>query len=97
MGTTQTRPWDAVDHLRTEEDMIAYLDAALAENDPQLMVAALHDIARAQGKAAVAAAGLGGEGHRDGTPASQSPEFGTVLKVMDALGLRLHVTFAPGA
>ena len=97
MGTTQTRPRDAVDHLRTEEDMIAYLDAVLAESDPQLMIAALHDIARAQGKAAVAAAGLGGEGHRDGTPASQSPEFGTVLKVMDALGLRLHVTFAPGA
>lgn len=75
MGTTQTRPRDAVDHLRTEEDMIAYLDAVLAESDPQLMIAALHDIARAQGKAAVAAAGLGGEGHRDGTLASQSPEL----------------------
>ena len=97
MGTTQTRPWDAVDHLRTEEDMIVYLDAVLAESDPQLMIAALHDIARAQGKAAVAAAGLVSEGHRDGTPASKSPEFGTVLKVMDALGPSLHVTFAPGA
>ena len=96
MGATQTRPWDAVDLLRTGEDMIAYLDAVLAENDPQMMVAALHDIARAQGKAAVAAAGLVSEGHRDGTPASKTPEFGAVLKVMDALGLRLHVTFAPG-
>ena len=97
MGATQTRPWDAVDLLRTGEDMIAHLDAVLAENDPQMMVAALHDIARAQGEAAVAAAGLVSEGHRDGTPASKSPEFGTVLKVMDALGLRLHVTFASGA
>ena len=97
MGATQTRPWDAVDHLRTEEDMIAYLDAVLAQNDPQLMIAALHDIARAQGKAAVAAAGLVSEGHRDGTPASKTPEFGAVLKVMGALGLRLPVTFVPGA
>ena len=96
MGATPTRPWDAVDHLRPEEDMIAYLDAVLAQSDPQLMIAALHDIARAQGKAEVAATGLVSEGHRDGTPTSQSPEFGTGLKVMDALGLRLHVTFAPG-
>ena len=96
MGATQTRPWDAVDLLRSGEDMIAHLDAVLAENDPQMMVAALHDIARAQGEAAVAAAGLVSEGHRDGTPASKTPKFGAVLKVMDALGLRLHVTFAPG-
>ena len=75
--------------------MIAYLDAVLAENDPQLMIAALYDIARAQGKSAVAAAGLLIEGHRDGTPAGKRPEFGAVLKVIDALGLRLHVTFAP--
>ena len=96
MGATPTRPWDAVDHLRTEEDMIAYLDAVLAQSDPQLMIAALHDIARAQGKAEVVATGLVSEGHRDGTPASKSPEFGTVLKVIDTLGFRLHVTFAPG-
>ena len=81
MGATQTRLWDAVDHLRVEEDMIVYIDAVLAEYDAELMIAALHDIARAWGKAAVAAdAGLVGEGHCDGTPASTSPEFGAVLK-----------------
>ena len=63
MGATQTRPWDAVDHLRTEEDMIAYLDAVLAESDPQLMIAALHDIARAQGKAAVVSSSLWSSSH----------------------------------
>ncbi len=50
MGATQTRTWDVVAYLRTEEDMIAYLDAVLAENDPALTVAALSDIASAQGK-----------------------------------------------
>ena len=50
MGATQTQTWDVVTYLRTEEDMIAYLDAVLAENDPGLTVAALSDIASAQGK-----------------------------------------------
>ena len=47
MGATQTRLWDAVDHLRVEEDMIVYIDAVLAEYDAELMIAALHDIASA--------------------------------------------------
>ena len=50
MGATQTQTWDVVAYLRTEEDMIAYLDAVLAENDPALTVAALSDIASALGK-----------------------------------------------
>ena len=88
MGTTQTQPWIAATHLRTEEDMIAYLDAVLAENDLELTVAALGDIARAQGKASIAAdTGLVPQG----MPNSNNPEFGSVLKVLDALGLRLHV------
>ena len=50
MAAIQTQPWDAATHLRTEEDVIAYLDAVLAEDDPELTVAALGDIPRAQGK-----------------------------------------------
>lgn len=46
---TETHGWDVVDHLKTEEDMIAYLDAALKDGDPALIVAALGDIARAKG------------------------------------------------
>ena len=43
-----TRPWDAAEHLETEEDMAAYLDAALEDGDATLAVAALGDIARAK-------------------------------------------------
>jgi len=46
---TATQPWDAADHLETEEDMVAYLDAALEEFDLGLIAAALGDIARAKG------------------------------------------------
>ncbi len=49
MAKTKTRPWDAAEHLETEEDMAAYLEAALEEGDPALVAAALGDIARAKG------------------------------------------------
>jgi DNA-binding phage protein len=49
MPKTQTRPWDVTEHLETEEDMAAYLEAALEEGDSALMAAALGDIARAKG------------------------------------------------
>ena len=48
MPGTRTRPWDAAEHLETEEDMAAYLEAALEDGDAALVAAALGDIARAQ-------------------------------------------------
>ncbi|WP_302783764.1 helix-turn-helix domain-containing transcriptional regulator [Adlercreutzia equolifaciens] len=41
--------WNAVDYLETEEDIAAYLDAALEDRDPSVMAAALDDVARKQG------------------------------------------------
>ncbi|MGD8360695.1 MAG: putative addiction module antidote protein, partial [Gemmatimonadota bacterium] len=49
MTRTKTRPWDPVEHLETQEDMVAYLEAAFEEGDPALIAAALGDIARARG------------------------------------------------
>lgn len=54
MAKTETRSWDAAEHLETEEDMAAYLEAALQEGDIALIAAALGDIARAQGVTQVA-------------------------------------------
>ncbi len=90
----ETRLWDVVDHLQTDEDMIAYLDAALEDGDPGLIVAALGDIARAKGMTQVAAgAGLGRESLYKALSPTGNPEFTTVLKVLSALGLRFHVEF----
>ena len=62
MAKTVTTPWDPADHLRTDEEMAAYLEAALDEGDPTLVAAALGDIARAKGMTQVAReAGLGRE------------------------------------
>ncbi len=49
MAKTQTRPWDATDYLETEEDIVAYLEAAFDDGDPRLIAAALGDVARAKG------------------------------------------------
>ena len=72
--------------------MIAYLDAVLEDGDPALIVAALGDIARAKGMSQVAReAGLGRESLYKSLSPSGNPEFATVLKVLQALGLQFHV------
>lgn len=93
MTKTVTMPWDPADHFRTDEDMAAYLEAALEEGDPNLVAAALGDIARAKGMTQVARdAGLGRESLYKALSPTGNPEFATILKVVAALGLRLHAT-----
>ena len=95
MGKLVTTPWDPADHLATEEDRAAYLEAALEEGDPALVAAALGDIARAKGMSQVAReAGLGRQSLYKALSPSGNPEFATIMKVVSALGLRLHVSTA---
>ncbi|HEX7788031.1 MAG TPA: addiction module antidote protein [Methylomirabilota bacterium] len=96
MAKTRTRRWDVAEHLETEEDMAAYLEAALQEGDPALVAAALGDISRAKGITQIAReTGLGRESLYKALSPEGNPEFATVLKVVRALGLRLHATTAP--
>ena len=87
-----TKRWDAAEHLRTEAEIAAYLDAALEDGDPTLISAALGDIARSRGMSKVARkAGLGRESLYKALSAGGNPEFATVMKVIRSLGLRLQV------
>ena len=98
MPKTKTRAWDPAEHLATEEDMAAYLAAALQEGDPALIAAALGDIARAKGMSQIARdAGLGRESLYKALSADGNPEFVTIMKVIAALGLQLHATPARAA
>ncbi len=91
MPRTRTRLWDAAEHLRSDEDGAAYLEAALESGDPALVAAALGDIARAKGMTRIAReAGLGRESLYKSLSREGNPEFATVLRVIRALGLRLH-------
>ena len=88
-----TSVWDAAEHLETDEDMAAYLEAALEENDPSLIAAALGDIARAKGMSRIAKqTGLGRESLYKALSPGGNPEFSTILKVVNALGIKLHAT-----
>ena len=91
MPKTKTQSWDAAEHLVTEEDMAAYLEAALEEGDTALVAAAIGDIARAKGMTEIARkTGLGRESLYKALSPDGNPEFSTVLKVIEALGLKLH-------
>lgn len=93
MAKTKTRAWDAAEHLETVEDMAAYLEAALEDGDPALFTAALGDIARAKGMTAIAReTGLGRESLYKALSPDGNPEFATVLKVLQSLGLKLRAT-----
>jgi probable addiction module antidote protein len=93
MAKAKTKRWDPAEHLESEEDMAAYLEAALEDGDPALIAAALGDIARAQGMSQIARkTGLGRESLYKALSPDGNPEFSTVLKVVRALGLRLHAT-----
>jgi probable addiction module antidote protein len=88
----KTRRWDATDFLKTKEDIVAYLDAAIEDGDPELLKAALGDIARAKGMSDIArASGLGRTNLYKALSKGGNPEFMTVAKVLRALGLRLTV------
>ncbi len=87
----KTRQWDPAEHLDSPEAIAAYLDAALEDGDPQLVAAALGDIARAKGMSQLAKeTGLSRESLYRALSADGNPELGTVLKVLRALGLRLE-------
>jgi len=95
---TKTTRYDVAEHLRTPEEMAAYLEACLdeAEGDAAFIAKALGDIARAKGMTQVARdAGLSRESLYKALSGERTPNFDTILKVIDALGLKLHAESAP--
>lgn len=93
MSKTTTIHYDVAEHLRTPEEMAAYLEACMeeADGDAAFIAKALGDIARAKGMAQVAKdAGLSRESLYKALSGERSPDFDTILKVVGALGLKLH-------
>lgn len=91
---TEVRNYDVAAHLRTTEEMAAYLEACLAEcgGDASFVAKALGDVARAKGMSALAReTGLGRESLYKALSADGNPQLDTILKVAKALGLELSV------
>ena len=93
MAKTKTTRYDVAEHLRNQKEMAAYLEVCLDEagNDAAFSAKALGDIARAKGMSQVARdAGLSRESLYKALSGDRSPGFDTILKVVNALGLKLH-------
>jgi probable addiction module antidote protein len=84
--------WDAAEFIDTKEDVIAYLEAALNENDPKFLLKVIGNIARSKGMAQLARElNLNREGLYESLSAKGNPSFITVVKVLDNLGFQLNI------
>lgn len=97
MKKTTTTRFDVAEHLRTPEEMAAYLEACFEEagDDAAFIAKALGDIARAKGMTQIARdTGLSRESLYKALSGERTPGFDTILKVIQALGLKLHAEAA---
>ena len=95
MTNTKFTRYDTADYLKNDEDIAAYLEAVMEEggNDPAYIVHALGVVARAQNMSKLARdAGMSREGLYKALSGTGNPSFSTVVKVADALGLRISFT-----
>jgi probable addiction module antidote protein len=90
---TRTRPYDSAEYLNSDEAIHAYMEEALETNDPAFIAKSLGTIARARGMSRIAKkAGLSRESLYKALSTEGNPEFGTVIRVMHALGLKFSIT-----
>jgi probable addiction module antidote protein len=88
--SVKMHPFDAARYLDSDEAVAEYMAAVLETEDPDLLLLALGDVARAKGMAQVAKdAGLGRESLYKALTPGAKPRFDTVVKVARALGVRL--------
>lgn len=85
--------WDSAAHLKTDEDIAAYLDACFEEagDDAAFITHALGVVAKAKGMTQLAKqTGLGRESLYKALSGEGNPSFATILKVLRALGVQIH-------
>lgn len=88
---TKFTHFDAADYLDSDEAIAAYLTAALEDEDPDMFLIAVKDVARARGMSQLAKdTGLGRESLYKALAPGAKPRYDTVLKVVRALGVSLQ-------
>ena len=92
----KTFPYDSAEYLEDDEAIVAYLEeamkVAMEDSDPSFLAVALGTVARARGMSQIAKeAGLTRESLYKALGSEGNPEFGTILKVLRALGLKLSI------
>jgi probable addiction module antidote protein len=88
----KTYRWDPASHIKTKEDAIGVIEAALEENDTELLFQVIGDIARSQGMTEMARElNLSRESLYRSFSRTGNPSFTTVVKLLDILGYRIEV------
>lgn len=91
--TLKTEKWDIGKHLDNDEKIALFLEAIFEEGDPATVAAALGEVARAKGMSQIAKdAGLSRENLYRALSSDGNPEFGTIMRVIKAMGFDLNVT-----
>ena len=89
----KTTKWDTTEHLRSDEAIFAYLEAAFEDGHPAIITHALGNIARARGMSSVAKeAGVTREALYKALSEKGDPRLSTFIGVMKALGFKLTAT-----
>ena len=93
MKLVKTTVWDPAEYLETEEQIAAYLDDIFKSGDPNLIIAAIGDVARARGMSKIADdTNRGRESLYKSLSQSGNPSFETIMKVLSSLGFGLRPT-----
>ena len=88
---TMTTEWKITEHLQTREEREAYLNAAFEDGDPEVISAALGDIAEAEGLANVAQkTGIASENLKEAFAPGATPAWQTILKIIKSFGFNLR-------
>lgn len=88
----KTRPFDPAEYLRSEEDIVQYLNVWLEDGTPTEIASALGDVARSQGMSEIARkAGVGRQALYNALSENGNPTLETLTSVLSALGLQLTV------
>lgn len=90
MGTKIT-DLDVSEYLDTEESIASYLSSIIEEGDPQLLLSAISDVAKARGMSKIASdSGLGRESLYKTLKTGSKPRFETILKILNSLGVKIQ-------
>ena len=87
------KPFDAADYLDNDEVIAEYLNAALEDENPDVFLAAISDVAKARGMSRLAKdSGLGRESLYKALSPGAKPRYDTVLKLLRSLGIELRTS-----
>lgn len=96
--TLKTQPFDAAEYLDTDEAIEEFIAAAFESGDPQFIAKCLGIVARARNMSKLARdTGMSRSALYKALSGEGNPEFGTILKVVGALGIRLSATVVTDA